>query len=84
MKFTLTEIHRWREKLDIESPILTRDCIQGIIIKIFRKKRKAIIMIGKCHERIVNIDDLFPVECLEFVSDWSSRKKERGPDLPLK
>lgn len=80
---SLTEVHRWREKLDIESPVLTRECVQGIIIKILHKERKAIILFGKCHEKTIKIADIFPIEYLDTVSDWTTRKKDRGPDLPL-
>jgi len=80
MKQTMIGLREWRDALQIDTPIITREAIKGIVAKILEYPR-VIIMYGKCHEMKVNIDDLFPIDWEELIVSWRNKKAFRDTDI---
>lgn len=82
MKQTMVELRKWRDNLKVDTPIITREAVKGIIIKLI-DDTKCRIMHGKAHEKKYKIEDLFPIEWEETVIGWVTKKHGRDPDIPI-
>lgn len=40
-------------------------------------------MFGKCHEKKVDIDDLFPIDWEDIIISWVTKKHGRETDIPI-
>jgi len=78
---TMIKLRKWRDNIGIDTPIITREAVKGIVISIDYPRCR--IMYGKCHETIVKIDDLFPVDWEKIIVDWRNKKAFRDTDIPI-
>ena len=78
---TMVGLRKWRDKIAVDTPIITRDAFKGIVCKILEDKIR--IMFGKGHEMNVNLDDLFPIEWESLILEWATKKHGRDTDIPI-
>jgi len=78
---TMVALRKWREQLSVDTPVITREAVKGIVINIDGYKCR--IMFGKCHEANVKLDDLFPIAWEELINSWRNKKAFRDTDIPI-
>lgn len=83
-RFDLAALRQWRDALQLDDSVLTRESRKGIISHMPKRDgEKFRILQGKGHEVKIAKDDLFPLDWEDVVDDWRGRKSSRGPDIPL-
>lgn len=78
----MVSLRKWRDSLSEDVPIITRDAQKGIVVKRIEED-KIKIMFGKCHEKKVDIDDLFPIDWEDIIISWVTKKHGRETDIPI-
>ena len=82
MKISMKKLRKWRDNLRVDTRIITREAVKGIITKIIDEKN-ARIMFGKCHETNCKIEDIFPIKWEDIIISWVTKKHGRETDIPI-